>query len=130
MKKYILFIALFIIGVIIGYFSVSLFIDKSSRQIELTQKTNAGVPYEWEYEIENENIVKFVKKYTIEVNKNEQLEGGALSVNYVFKGNKKGITTVTFRYRNITTNKVEKESVYKLKVDKYKRISLIVADNV
>lgn len=130
MKKYLLFIALFIIGVIIGYLSVSLFIDKSSRQIELTQKTNAGVPYEWEYEIEDENIVKFVKKYTVEANKNETLSGGAISINYVFKGNKKGVTTVTFKYRNVTTDKVEKEAVYKLKVDKYKRISLIAADNI
>ena len=130
MKKYILFIALFILGVVAGYFSVDLFIDKSSRQIELTQKTNGGVPYEWEYEIEDENIVKFVKKYTIEPSKGEPIEGGAISINYVFKGNKKGVTTVTFRYRNITTNKVEKESVYKLKVDKHKRISLIVADNL
>ena len=31
------------------------------KELELTYKTNGGVPYKWEYQIEDESIVEFVK---------------------------------------------------------------------
>ena len=97
----------------------------TSKKLELTYETNAGVPYKWEYEIENPTIVKFYKKYEIENENKNGLVGGKISTNYVFKGLRRGKTTITFKYIDIRTKKVEKEEKINVKVDKFRNISLI-----
>ena len=69
------------------------------------------------------NIVKFVKKYTLEADKD--VEGGSVLLNYVFEGVKPGKTKVIFRYVNITNNEVDKEEIYNIKVNDKKGISLV-----
>ena len=96
-----------------------------SKQIELTYKTNGGVPYTWQYEIEDESIVKFVKSYEIENQNKNGLVGAPISINYVFEGLKEGVTTITFKYVNITDGSIDKEEKNIIKVDKNKNISLI-----
>ena len=34
--------------------------SSGTNELELTYKSNGGVPYKWEYKIEDESIVKFV----------------------------------------------------------------------
>ena len=97
--------------------------NEYNKQIELTLKTNGGVPYKWEYEIEDESIVKYVKNYTLESDKD--IDGGVVLINYVFEGVKPGKTKLTFKYVNITNNEVDKEQVYNLKVNNKKGISLV-----
>ena len=104
MKKIILVI-LFIIGLILGL--IACLINNEEKTLELTYNTNGGVPYEWKYEIEDKNIVEFVKSYEIE-NNNNNMVGSPISINYVFKGLKKGTTTITFKYVNITDGTIEK----------------------
>lgn len=96
-----------------------------SKELELTYKTNGGVPYKWEYKIEDESIVEFVKTKDVTSESDKELTGGPVYINYIFKGLKEGKTTIIFKYINITDNSIEKEEKVEVKVDKYKNISLI-----
>ncbi len=99
-------------------------LDEKSKTLEITVNTNGGVPYSWQYEIEDEEIVKYVKRYTVE--KDETLDGGPVSVNFVFEGLKEGKTTIKLKYINIKDGSIEKEEIHNVKVDKLKNISLVV----
>lgn len=121
------------IGIIIIFLAVLFIVlrivipNKSgSKELELTYKTNGGVPYKWEYKIEDESIVEFVKTRDVTKDEDKKLNGGPVYINYVFKGLKEGKTTITFVYKNITDGSIEKEDKVTVKVDKYKNISLVV----
>ena len=79
-------------------------------------KTNAGIPYTWKYEIEDEEIVKYIGKK--EKIKHKNMTGSETELYYKFKGLKKGETIVTFNFVNFVDNKAEKTEKYKVKVDK------------
>ena len=99
--------------------------DKAGhKELELTYKTNGGVPYIWEYKIEDESIVEFVKIKDITPEEYKELDGGPVYINYIFKGLKKGKTTITFKYVNTIDGSVKQEDKLTVKVDKYKNISL------
>lgn len=102
-------------------------LDEGSKRLEITVTTNGGVPYSWQYEIEDDEIVKYVKKYTIE--EDESLDGGPVSINFVFEGLKEGKTIVKLKYVNIKDDSIEKEKVYSVRVDKLKNISLSVIED-
>ena len=100
--------------------------EKSHKQLELTYEINAGIPFKWEFEIEDESIVEFKKSYVIRDDNKGGLLGGKIVTNYVFVGKKEGVTKVTFKYVNFTDdNYPTKEEVHKIKVDKDKNISLV-----
>ena len=126
MKKIIILVTLFLVGFAVGigvhFISNS---DESSKTLELTYNTNGGVPYEWKYEIEDSSIVKFVKSYVVEDKNKDGMVGAPISTNYVFKGLKKGKTTITFKYVSMTDGTVDKEEKVTIKVDKNKNISLV-----
>lgn len=109
MKKKILII---IISLLIIFF-ILLATTKKGGSIIL--KTNGGVPYNWQYTIENPKIVKFKAKKVKSKNKN--LVGGEVIETYVFKGMKKGTTTITFNYKNTSTNRIEQTKKYTVTVD-------------
>lgn len=96
-----------------------------SKKIEITRKTNGGVPYKWEYTIKDESIVKLEKTKDITSKEDKELAGGPVYINYIFKGLKKGKTTVTFKYVSIIDGSVEEEETFTLKVDSNKNISLV-----
>ncbi len=125
-KRVIILICLFVLGLGLGLTAYLLSSDDSSKKLELTYKTNGGVPFEWKYEIKDKDIVEFVKKYEISKEK-ELVEGGAVDINYVFKGLKKGKTTITFKYVSIE-GEVVKEEKHTVKVDGNKNISLVVIE--
>lgn len=125
-KRVIILICLFVLGLGLGLTAYLLSSDDSSKKLELTYKTNGGVPFEWKYEIKDKDIVEFVKKYEISKEK-ELVEGGAVDINYVFKGLKKGKTTITFKYVSIE-GEVVKEEKHTVKVDENKNISLVVIE--
>lgn len=121
-----------IIGIGIIFFSALFVVLKivipsmtGSKELELTYKTNGGVPYKWEYKIEDESIVEFVKTKDVTSESDKELTGGPVYINYIFKGLKEGKTTIIFKYINIIDNSIEKEEKVEVKVDKYKNISLI-----
>lgn len=98
---------------------------KSSKQLELTYDINAGIPFKWEVEVEDESIVKYVKNYVVEDENKGGLVGGRITRNYVFEGLKEGTTTISFKYVYFTENRVEKEEKHTVKVDKDLNISLV-----
>ena len=116
----IIFIAAGVILLIINFNN-----KKASKELELTYKTNGGVPYKWEYTIEDEEIVKFVKSYEVENQNTDGRVGAPIKTAYVFTGLKEGSTTITFKYVSIVDGKVDKEEVTKVKVDKSKKITVI-----
>lgn len=99
--------------------------DESSKKIELTYKQSAGIPFRWEYEIEDESIVKFEKSYVIKDENKGGNVGAKVYTNYVFKGLKKGTTTITFKFVNFTNNQIVKEEKNIVKVDNNLNISLV-----
>ena len=116
---------LIIIGIVIVVVGVVLVIMKltTSNTIEITHEETRGVPYTWDYEIEYESIVRFVKKYNL--NKNNTSKGGTDKYNYVFKGLKKGSTAVTFKKLDYYTGETVSEEHMYLIVDGRKNISLL-----
>ena len=124
-KIIIIIIAVLLIG---GLLIIKILNDqeKSHKQLELTYEINAGIPFRWEFEIEDESIVEFKKSYVIRNDNKGGLVGGKIVTNYVFVGKKEGVTKVTFKYVNFTDdNYPTKEEVHKIKVDKDKNISLV-----
>ena len=131
MKKIIIGIAILVliaIGIIIfnNKEEITAIIGGDSKQIEFTYSMNAGIPYRWDYEIEDESIVSFVKSYILEDNNKDGMVGAKVSTNYVFKGLKEGVTTVTFNYVDLSQpdTPVVKKEVHTLRVDKNLNISL------
>lgn len=98
--------------------------SSGSKKLELTYKSNGGVPYRWEYEIKDKSIVKFVGTKDITPDEYKDLEGGPIYTNYIFKGLKKGKTTITFKYVNIVDGSIDKKETITVSVDKNNNIAL------
>ena len=100
--------------------------EDSKKEIELTYEINAGIPFRWEYEIGDTDIVEFVKSYVIQDDNTNGKVGAKVYTNYVFKGLKEGETTITFRMVSIT-NEYEptNETIHHVKVDKDLNITVI-----
>ena len=126
MNKRLLIIIFLILILIVILFAILKLLDrKKSKELELTYKVNAGIPFRWQYEIEDENIVKFVKSYVLKDENTGSKVGAPVYTNYVFKGLKKGKTTITFKYVNFTNKIVSKEEKHLVKVDSKGNISLV-----
>lgn len=132
-KKLMLFlipILLLIIGIIVIVIIMNIKNKDSSKQLELTYDINAGIPFKWDFEIEDPNIVEFKKSYVIRDDNKGGLVGGKVVTNYVFVGKKEGVTTVTFNFVRIDReeNNIESSETHTIKVDKDLNISLVAID--
>lgn len=116
------------LGTVIIIFKVIPGEDK--KKIELTYTINAGIPFKWEYEIEDEEIVKCVGTHVIRNDNKHGKVGGKIATNYVFKGFKEGTTNVTFKFVSITGEDRGNGTVerHTLKVDKDLNISLVTEE--
>ena len=108
-------------------FGLLYFNKKSSKELEITYKISAGIPFRWEFEIEDLSIVSFVKSYVIKNENKGGIVGAPIYTNYVFKGLKEGETTITFKFVNIN-GIVSKEEKHLIKVDKDGNI-IVINDN-
>ena len=97
----------------------------SKKMLELTYKTNGGVPYNWEYEIKDKSIVECVKTYVVKDENKGGKVGAPIYTNYVFKGKKKGMTTITFRYISVIDGSISNEEKINVKVDKNNNIAIV-----
>ena len=127
MKNRIIIFIISLIVVTISIFGVY-FYNKSKKEVlkelEIKVKTNGGVPYTWEYEIEDTSVVELEKKDSYVEDRYKELDGGPVDVIFTFKGLKKGTTTIILRYKNFTNNIIDEEKKYKVKVDNNKNITL------
>lgn len=131
-NKIVIIIGLFIIlvGVLCFIFKDSLFnkINSNPKQLELTYEINAGIPFKWEYEIEDDSIVKFVKSYVVRDENTGGKVGASVYTNYVFESVKPGTTTIKFKYVNVADNYVSGERKHVINVDNDLNISLVKED--
>lgn len=130
MNKKVLFAI--ILGVVVLVASIiCLFVLKNNNpvNVELIYKSNGGVPYKWEYTIEDPSIVKLEDSYVVEDKNEDGMVGAPIKTKYIFKGLKEGVTTVTFKYVSIVDGSIEKEEVNTLKVDKNNNTSLVLESN-
>ena len=96
------------------------------KELELTYEINAGIPFKWVYEIEDKDVVEFVKSYVVRDDNKGGKVGASVYTNYVFKGLKEGETTITFKVVSITGEREDaNHEVHRVKVDKDLNISLI-----
>ena len=132
MPNKIVIIGLFVIlvGVLCFIFKDSLFNKKISnpKQLELIYEINAGIPFKWEYEIEDESIVKFVKSYVVKDENKGALVGAPVYTKYVFESVKPGTTTIKFKYVNFVDNYISGEKKHVVRVDKDLNISIVRED--
>ncbi|MBP3801816.1 MAG: protease inhibitor I42 family protein [Clostridia bacterium] len=124
-KKVMLGIGIIFVIVLFVVIKVIILSSEGTKELELTYKTNGGVPYKWEYKIEDESIVQFVETKDITSEEDKKLAGGPVYINYIFKGIKEGETTITFKYVSIIDGSIEKEDKVSVKVDNHKNISLV-----
>ena len=89
---------------------------------EIVLITHGGVPYNWEYTIEDTSIVKF--KEMMSVSKSIGTVGGEVEEHYIFEGLKEGKAKINFIYKNITDNSIEKTINYEVIVDKNMKITI------
>ena len=101
------------------------FDKKNPNELELTYKISAGIPFRWEYEIEDESVVSFVKSYVVKDENKGGIVGAPIYTNYVFKGLKKGETIISFKFVNFTNGKVDRVEKHKVKVLENGNISLV-----
>lgn len=97
----------------------------SEKQITITYRIAAGIPFYWQYKIKDPSIVEFVEKKHRSTTKKKNLCGAPYDTDYIFKGLKEGKTTITFELFSISENKVDRKEKYKVEVDKDLNIRLI-----
>lgn len=120
-----------IVLILVGGGIVFLIRSKSNRintnpnELELTYEINAGIPFKWQYVIEDENIIEFVKSYVVRDDNKGGIVGASVYTNYVFRGLKEGTTTITFQYVNFTDNKVHKVKKHVVRVDDKLHVSIV-----
>lgn len=125
MKKKITFILVvilvfFLIG-IIKYINFKTLEDSKTKEIIL--KTNGGVPYVWNCEIDNKDIVKIKKQY--KKNKsNENIVGGPVEIHYVVESLKTGNTSIVCKYTSVVNNSNAKINEYLVDVDNKLKIKI------
>ena len=118
-SKVLIVFGVFIIVIVIFVLIKTVVLNNdSTKELELTYEINAGIPFKWEWEIENEEIAEFVKSYVVRDDNKGGIVGASVYTNYVFKGLKEGSTKITFKYVNFTTGEVFEEKTHVVKVDK------------
>ncbi len=100
---------------------------KLSKELVLTYKMSAGIPFKRIFEIEDESVVEFVQSYIIKDENKGGIVGAPIYTNYVFKGLKEGSTTITFKEISITDDSdIVTEEKTNVHVDKDLNISIVV----
>ena len=90
----------------------------SEKELIISYEINSGIPFKWEYDIEDNSIVTFVKSYVLSDDKDEVIDGANVTTNYVFKGLKEGTTTITFKCISLADGKATIVEKHKVRVDK------------
>ena len=115
-------VVVIVLGGLFVFLKFMVFDKKNPNELEMVYKINAGIPFKWEYEIEDESVVKFVKSYVIKDENKGGIVGAKVHTKYVFKGLKKGETAIVFKFVNFTTGEVTNEERHKIVVDENNNI--------
>ena len=102
-----------------------LHIKKEPQLVEIVYKINAGIPFRWEYKIENEDIIEFLESKVIKNENTHGKVGAPVYTKYIFKGLQKGKTKIIFTLKSITNEYPEKKEIYEIEVDEEKNAKII-----
>lgn len=91
---------------------------KKKKNLEITYDISAGIPFRWEYEIEDTTICEFVESKSICEKAKEPICGGKVEISYIFRGLKSGKTRIIFKLINFADNYLSRVDEYNIKVDK------------
>ena len=95
-----------------------MFKKKKSKNLEIVYDINAGIPFRWEYEIEDNTICEFVESKSVGEKAKEPICGGKVEISYIFRGLKSGKTRINFKLINFADNYLSRIDEYNIKVDK------------
>lgn len=97
-------------------------VNKKSNVGEIVLRTNGGIPYVWNYTIEDESVVKY--KELVTDNKEPKYNGGKVDEHHYFEGIKEGSTTIKFEFKDIRDDSVQKTQEYNVTVDNKLNITI------
>jgi len=96
-----------------------------SNLLDITYSMSSGIPFRWEYEIEDKTLCEFVRiDYEAEKTK-EPICGGQVDSHYLFKGLKEGKTKIIFKLINFGDNYLSEINTYTIKVDENNIITVL-----
>lgn len=101
-----------------------LYKKKNNKYLIINKKINAGIPFKWEYEIEDEDIVQFVDSKVLKSKLRKPICGGPIYTDYYFKGLKQGSTKIIFKFVSITKEMDPIIEEYEVIVDENNNINL------
>ena len=84
--------------------------------LDITYSVSSGIHFRWEYDIEDESIIKFEKINYVSEKTKEPICGGKVDHHYLFKGLKKGKTRIIFKYVNFADNYLSEMNTYEVEV--------------
>ena len=128
-KIIILIIVLLVIGGMITIIKVISNKVKKPKNLELVYEINAGIPFRWEVEVEDETIIKYLNSKVIRDDNKGGLVGASVYTKYIFGGLKEGTTTITFNYYNFADDYISSKDIYLVEVDDNKNVSVISKKN-
>ena len=125
MKKHFFAIAflIFVLGVILF---ILLMGNKEERSLEITTIIDTIDNYKCDVNIKDENIVKYVKNYSL--NDKENLNDEKSHINFVFEGLNPGKTVITIKCLDTKSNQVLKEEIHKVMVNKKLETSIYILE--
>ena len=124
MKKKILVIAFLLI--ILSIIFVVFIRNKENKRLEITTIINTRDNYKCQVSIEDEDIVKYVKNYSL--NDKENLDDDKEHINFVFEGLNEGRTIITIKCISTIDDSVLNEETYKVMVNKKLDTSIYVLE--
>ncbi len=101
------------------------FKKKDPNLLEIKYSISSGIPFKWEWEIEDQTICNLVKCTSHGEQTKKLICGGKVETTYFFKGFKPGTTKIIFKYINFADNYVSKIDEYTVIVNQNFKISLV-----
>ena len=98
---------------------------EENNTLEIKYDISSGIPFRWEYEIEDKEICEFVESNSQGEKAKEPICGGKVYTTYIFKGLKEGKTKIIFKLINFADDYLSEINEYNIEVDKNHKIALI-----
>ena len=125
-KKQVILVTIIALVAVIALFAIAWFIMnnknnngvESDKELSLVYSSNGGVPYTWEYEIDDETVLTKSNEYIVKDENRDGRVGAPVYTKYVFKGLKAGETKLSFKYKSFVTGEVAKLELFNVTVNK------------
>lgn len=97
---------------------------EEEKYLIIKKEISSGIPFRWEFEIENKDICEYIKNESKGEKTKEPICGGKVETSYYFKGLKKGTTKIIFKSKNFADNYISQIEEYKIVVDEELKIKI------